>query len=593
MSELLDFTSRSVKKTSTTLAFLLSSALAAGATRITPLHPETVEQAIVEAHRAGEHRVVIPPGTYRLSPHGRPVHLEFQDISDLTIDAVGVQFLFTDQTSGGIAFRDCRNVRFSGATIRYQTPPFTQAVVESTDRGGASYVVRIEKGYPTNLDDPRYFPTQPIGYLFDPQTRWWKPGAYDLYGTGIKRLGPDRFRVDWNRSQPAASGDLVAFRGSGPHNITLVNCTRMQLTGLTIYNAGAFALLESQGDGDNRYTVAVKRGPRPSGASTDPLLSSTADAFHSVEMRRGPTLEHCEFESMGDDGIAIHGIYSFVFEARGNRLVVNHNSFRRGDPLRLLDPQGRPVSEAVVESVRPLDNFTNARKSRRTTLSDNTAGPFFEITLDRPLAADFDYLASNPAANGSGYVLRGNTIRNHRARGMLLKADRGLIEDNTIDGSTMGGIVLTPEFWWNEASYSRNVTIRHNTIRHTAYAPDQLGGVVIAAIDSAPLSGYGHQHIVLENNRFENINGVNLLITSATDVLVKENVFIHAQHARTSVAGASWGEYAGALIFVTEADPVRFENNVAEDLGPFQQDLIHTTPSGRIEGAGPGIRIGK
>jgi hypothetical protein len=367
----------------------------------------------------------------------------------------------------------------------------------------------------------------------------------------------------------------------------------MQLTDLTIYNAGAFALWESQGDGDNRYTVAVKRGPRPSGASTDPLLSSTADAFHSVEMRIGPTLEHCEFESMGDDGIAIHGIYSFVFEARGHRLVVNHNSFRRGDPLRLLDPHGRPVSEAVVESVRPLDNFTTTRQSRRTTLSDNTVGPFFEITLDRPLAADFDYLASNPAANGSGYVLRGNRIRNHRARGMLLKADRGLIEDNTIDGSTMGGIVLTPEFWWNEASYSRNVTIHHNTIRHTAYAPDQLGGVVIAAIESAPLSGYGHQHIVLENNRFENINGVNLLITSATDVLVKDNVFIHAQYARTSVAGANWGEYAGALIFVTEADPIRLENNVAEDLGPFHQELIHTTPSGRIEGAATGIRIRK
>ena len=593
MSELLDFTSRSGKTTGTALAFLIFPALALGATRITPLHPETVQQAILEAHRAGEHRIVIPPGTYRLSPHGRAAHLQFQGISDLAIQAVGVQFVFTDQTRRGIDFRDCRNVQLSGATIRYETPPFTQAVVESTDRGGASYIVQIEIGYPTNLDDPKYFPTLPIGYLFDSQTRWWKPGAYDLYGTGIKRLGPDRFQVDWNRSQPAASGDLVAFRGSGPHNITLVNCSRMQLNNVTIYNAGAFALLESQGDGDNRYAIAVKRGSRPRSARTDPLLSSTADAFHSVEMRRGPTLEHCEFESMGDDAIAIHGTYSFVFEARANRLVINHSGFRQGDPLRLFDRNGRPAGEAVVESIRSLDSFTSTRKSNRATLSDTTTGPFFEITLDRPLAADFDYLASNPAANGSGYVLRGNTIRNHRARGMLLKADRGLIEDNTIDGSTMGGIVLTPEFWWNEACYSRNVTIHHNTIRHVAYAPDQLGGVVIAAIEGAPLSGYGHQHIVLEDNRFENINGVNLLITSAAVVLVKDNVFIHAQYAQASVAGASWGEDAGALIFVTEAQPVRFENNVAEDLGPFQKELIHTAPGGRIEGTGPGIRITK
>ncbi len=246
-----------------TFACLLSSACGAAATRITPLHPETVQQAILEAYRGGEHRITIPPGTYRLSPGGRSAHLEFHDISDFAIDAAGVEFVFTDQTRGGIDFRDCRNVRFSGATIRYQTPPFTQAVVESTDRGGASYIVRIEKGYPANLDDPRYFPALPIAYLFDSLSRWWKPGAYDLYGTGIKRLGPNRFRVDWNRPQPAASGDLVAFRGAGPHNVTLVNCAQMEITGVTIYNAGAFAVWESQGDGGNRYTIASKARPPP------------------------------------------------------------------------------------------------------------------------------------------------------------------------------------------------------------------------------------------------------------------------------------------------------------------------------------------
>jgi len=576
---------------SVAVALSLSSTLAAGAIRITPLHPETVQEGILEAYRAGEHHIVVPPGTYQLSPRGGGAHLELHDISDFAIDASGVQFVFTDQTRGGIDFRNCRNVRFSGASIRYQTPPFTQAIVESTNRIGSSYVVRIEKGYPTNLDDARYFPAHPIGYLFDAKTRWWKPGTYDLYGRAIERLGQDRFRVDWNRSQPATPGDLVAFRGSGPHNVTLVNCTRMEIVGVTIYNAGSFAVWESQGDGDNHYTVGVKRGPRPSGARTDPLLSSTADAFHSVEMRKGPVLEHCEFESMGDDGIAIHGIYSFVFQARSNTLVVNHNSFRRGDPLRLFDQGGRPAGEAVVEAVRPLDGFTNRRKSGRVTLSDNTQGPFFEVTLDRPLVAGFDYLASNPAAVGSGYLLRGNTIRNHRARGMLLKADGGLVEGNTVDGSTMGGIVLTPEFWWNEACYSRNVIIRHNTIRHVAYAPDQLGAVVIAALDTAPLSGTGHQHIVLEGNRFENLAGVNLLITSATDVFVKGNLFIHAHYAQASVAGAAWGENAKALVFVTEAAPIRFEGNLVEDLGPFHQELIHATPSARIEGAEPRIRI--
>ena len=571
----------------------LTCQLAIAAVQITPRNPETVEQAILEAFRAGEHRIVIPPGTYRLSPHGRTAHLEFHRLSDIAIEAEGVEFVFTDQTRGGILFTDCRNVRLSGATIRYQIPPFTQAVIESIEGGGAAYVVRIEAGYPTNLDDPKYFPSQPIAYLFDPRTRWWKPGAYDLYGTGIQRLGPARFRIPWNRPQPAAPGDLVAFRGAGPHNVMLVNCASMNIAGVSIYNAPAFAVWESQGDGGNRYTVAVKREPRPAGARTDPLLSSTADAFHSVEMRTGPTLEHCQFESMGDDGIAIHGIYSFVFEAQGARLVVNHNSFRTGDPLRLVDPHGIPAGEAVVESVRPLPDFTNSRKSQRATLSDNTAGPFFELTLDRPLEAGFDYLAANPAATGSGYIVRNSLIRNHRARGMLLKADRGVVEGNTVEGSTMGGIVVTPEFWWNEAGYSRNVTIRGNTIRHVAYAPEQLGAVVIAAIENTPVAGAGNEHIVLADNRFEDIDGVNLLITSARDVLIKDNLFLRAKHAEASVAGGAWGESPGSLIFVTEAAEVRFEGNLVKDLGPYGKELIHATPSAQIEGADSGLRLDK
>jgi hypothetical protein len=575
------------------VVFWFTCQLAVAAIQITPRNPETVEQAILEAKRAGEHRIVIPPGTYRLSSHGRTAHLEFHHLSDIVIEAEGVEFVFTDQTRGGILFADCRNVRLSGATIRYQIPPFTQAVVESIEGGGSAYVVDTEAGYPTNLDDPKYFPSQPVAYIFDPRTRWWKPGAHDLYGTGIQRLGPARFRISWNRPQPAAPGDLVAFRGIGPHNVMLVNCASMQIVGVTIYNAPAFAIWESQGDGGNRYTVAVKRGYRPAGARTDPLLSSTADAFHSVEMRRGPTLDHCQFESMGDDGIAIHGIYSFVFEAQGARLVINHNSFRRGDPLRLVDPHGVPAGEAVVASVRPLPGFTNSRKSQRATLSDNTTGPFFELTLDHPVTAGFDYLAANPAAAGSGYIVRNTTIRNHRARGMLLKADRGLIEDNTVEGSTMGGIVITPEFWWNEAGYSRDVTIRRNTIRHVANAPEQLGAVVIAAVENTPVAGAGYEHIVLASNHFEDIDGVNLLITSARDVLVKDNLFLHAKRAAASVAGIEWGESPDSLIFVTEAAGVRFEGNLVKDLGLYGKELIHATPSAQIEGADSGLRVEK
>jgi hypothetical protein len=563
-------------------------------TVITSDQPGSVQRGITEAYRTGQKRIVIPAGTYYIKPPSAGSHLRFHGMSDFEIDARDVHFVFTDQTRGGIEFLNCRNVRLRGASIRFETPPFTQAVVEGIAPDGAWYDVRIEKGYPTNFDDARYFPAQPIGYLFDSKTRWWKPGTYDLYGQSIKRLGADRFRVFWNvpagpRLHPVAVGDLMGFRGSGPHNVTIVTSTRVSLIGVTIYNAGSFAVWESGGDGDNRYSITVKRGPRPPEAVTDPLFSSTADAFHSTDVRKGPVLEQCYFEAMADDGIAIHGTYSLVLSAGGNKFVINDGNFRPGDPLRLFDPRGQPAGEALVRSIQPLEGFHNTKKSHRAAISDHTAGPYFEVMLDRPLPADFDYLVSNPAATGSGYVLRENTIRNHRARGMLLKADNGLVEGNLIEGSTMGGIVVTPEFWWYEADYSRNVTIRNNTIRQVAYAPRQLGAVLVAAVGEKPIPGCGHQHIVLDGNRFEDLNGVNLLISSACDVTVKNNLFIRPQRFRVEAGGMD--EEPGSLIDITQAKDVRFENNTILGIGRFNTRIIQVSSTASVSGLQSGVEL--
>jgi hypothetical protein len=582
----------------TTLPFavaLLVPLLATAGVRISPGHPESVQQGIAEAWKASAKKVVIPPGTYRIAAPAQGAHLQFHDVSDFEIDARGVTFVFADQTRGGIEFRNCHNVTLRGATIRFETLPFTQGVVEAIAPDGRWYDLRIEEGYPRNFDDSDYFPPQPTGYLFDPKTRWWKRGVLDCYGEKVERLGPDKFRIYWKRPlgpdvHPVAIGDLMGFRGSGWHNITVLGCSGMNLTGVTITSAGLFAVWEGHGGGPNHYSVTVKRGPRPAGAKTDPLFSSTADAFHSTNMRKGPVLENCYFESMPDDGIAIHGTYSFVLQAEGNRIVINKNSFQPGDPLRLFDPMGRPAGEAVVKALKPLAAFQTTQKSRRITRGDSTRGPYWELMLDRELKADFDYLASNPAAMGSGYIARNNTIRNHRARGMLLKADNGLVEGNTIDGSTMGGIVITPEFWWSEACYSRNIVVRNNLVKNVAYWQRPWAGFILAALDKDPVPPGGHQNIVVEGNTFESINGVNMFLSSATGVVVRNNRFLNPQRDDVPINGKQWGVDSGSLIFVTQAEDVTFEGNTVSGLGPVTKTFIQTTETAHVKGVQTGVK---
>ena len=536
----------------------------------------SIQQKVADAYRAKQRTVKLPAGTYRVTPSAPSAsHLSFHNMNDFEIDASGVNLLLNDVTRGGIEFVNCRNVHFQGASLQYEVPPFTQGTIASIAPDRSWYTFQVDAGYPTNLDDTKYFPSAPVGCLFDARTRRLKAGAYDIGAAKIERLGASLFR--FYGKGPEAVGDLAAFRGSGRHGVTLMGCGQMDLQDVTLYNSGMFGVWESSGEGKNHYSLQIKRGPVPQGAKTAPLYSTCADGFHSSRMRSGPTLENCSFEGMPDDGIAIHGTYSLVLQCTGDTLVINRNSFQAGDALLLFDFAGSPAGEAVVKSVTPAPDFRTTRQSGHRTVANNVAGPYSTLVLDRDLPAEFDFLCSNPNAIGSGYVLRNNTIRDHRARGMLLKAHDGLVEGNTIDASSVSGIVLSPELWWNEACYSRNVTIRNNAIRNLPDNPKSYGAVAVAAVTDRPVPGAGHQHIAIENNQIENCNSVNLLITSAQDVLVSNNHFVNAQRVKVAVAGSNWGEDSSALVYVTESNNVRLMGNTSPGIGPANKHLIKST----------------
>ena len=545
-----------------------------------------IQELISSAYRERKPNVLIPPGVYRLEKgHLDAAHLSLRNMHRFAVDAEGVTFVLTDIEQGGIEITNCTEVTISGATFQFETPPSSQAVIQETAADGRWARITVEDGYPANLDDNHYFPPHLEGYLFDPKTRVWKPRADDFHTLPPERLGARDFRLTWGRPAlspqfPIAKGDLIAFRGRPYHaNVTIRNCERIRLENITVHNSTAFGVLETDGDGNNLYTnLRVIPGGKPPGASTNPLLSSCADGLHSSNMRHGPTIQNCVFEGMGDDAIAIHGTFSTVLQAQGTSLVINKSSFRPGDPLLMFDKDGVPRGEAVVARVSPAPGFTTSRHRTNKTLGDNTLGPYTSITLDRPLAADFEYLCCTPAALGSGYVVRNNVIRNHRSRGLMLKAHDGLVEGNAIEGSTMAGIVLAPEIWWNEAGYSRNVTIRNNTITRVADYVWPSGAIRVMAINDVnndcPVAGQGHKNITIDNNTISHVNGSNILITSADTVSVTNNRFQSPQTRLTNPVKRKWLADPASLIYVANAKNVVVEENRVEQVGTANKELL-------------------
>lgn len=96
----------------------------------------------------------------------------------------------------------------------------------------------------------------------------------------------------------------------------------------------------------------------------------------------------------------------------------------------------------------------------------------------------------------SRFVLQGNRIQNHRARGMLIKASNGVIANNHTENSTLGGIIITPELSWSESDYTHNLTVLNNTVKLVCTGAQCYGDLGLRAVAPGHVfaSGPPHDH---------------------------------------------------------------------------------------------------
>jgi hypothetical protein len=91
-------------------------------------------------------------------------------------------------------------------------------------------------------------------------------------------------------------------------------------------------------------------------------------------------------------------------------------------------------------------------------------------------------------------------LGNTRSRGILVKADDGLIQGCVIEGCGMSAVSIGPEYYWNEANYSWNVTVANNHFRHNSLRNNlNADGVIFVHGDDA----IGNRNINITNNKFE------------------------------------------------------------------------------------------
>ena len=478
-----------------------------------PAHPDQLAPAIESAYQSGARRIVIRPGYYLLPNVGHTA-ITLKGWNDATLSAAGVTLILTDLAwmHDCIDLENCTNVTVNGALLSQNTVTSYQGrvIAIGKDTDGKPYCDwRPDTGYPTPPNVEKGFLGGDVNVV-DSHTRLLKVGCGDFYGVKDEPLPDGTFRAHMGGN--IAVGDWFVGRyGNAPFKVYVNNSHNCTIKNVTMMRNGFAPLREDNGGGNHYLHCVWALGPRPGGAHEAAIVTNAADGMHMTGSSPGPDIEDCQFQGVFlDDCIAIHGGFQTVKSVSGNSLTLigGVGGVKSGQTVRISDQKGY-FAEPMVTAVK--DN------------GDNTT----TVTLDRDYSVPIGSKLSNPLADGAGYKIIHCHLGCTRSRGILAKADNGLIQGNVLENCGMSAVSLGPEYYWGEADYVHNVTVDDNIIRNDGGA--SYGGAAILIHGDGAV---GNKNIVIRRNKMSNnfqgdmdiqwVNGVtitNNLLTAPQSLL--------------------------------------------------------------------------
>lgn len=503
---------------------------------------------------AGNKRIVIPPGRYRVQADSKG-HLTFRNHSDVEIIAENVELVCTS-TVRALFFENCTNVTLRGLAVDYDPLPFTQGKIIAMAPDKSWMDFEVARGYPENELQERI-------QIYDPAGGELRRGDAS-WDQKIEALGEHRYRVRKGgnyRFNPLNDteqvGDILVTNNhfgkqASRHAIELQGCKRVRLEDITVFASPCFGFLEYDCDGSEYICCTVDRREQaddPVKRDLPRMRSLNADAFHSKDAPKGPAIIGCTARFQGDDCVNINGKYHYVSAVQGRlvRIAVLNNQLKIkvGDPLEFLPYSGPRPPDAVAMDMQPdptpiteeekdLIEKLGLNENIRTWLLTGKA-QFYTLTLDREIEVPAGSAVCCPLRVGNGFAVKDCDFGHNRSRGVLIKASDGEVSGNRITNTRMAAVLVSPEFWWMEAGMSSAVVIRDNVIKGSRQTPIQIHA---HCGNREVLPAGALRDISILNNRFEGCVWPLIHVTSTSAVKIEGNLFPEFLRAKPDGAAA-------------------------------------------------------
>lgn len=512
---------------------------------------------------------------------------------NLTIDGNGSVFMFhgrvvpfTVESSAGITLKDF--------TVDFIRPFHAELKIVESSTQEKYFIAEIDatkspyeiKGGKILFD--RLGQMDPIGsnIVFDPKTRApiFNTRDYQINGKVVKvtDLGNGNVRFDkLNKTAPPVGSVMIVY-GAHPTSrlvpgIHVTNSKDLKINNVTVLTAGGMGLIVERTENIHLdgYKLTSAEGR---------TVATRADASHFIGCKGEIIVENSTFEHMLDDSINVHGAYVNIDEYLGdNQFLASISHFQQmgfvfgeaGDEVAILSRETvLPFFETKIQSVTPL----NEKRFLVTLENVPTQIP------DGPLS--LENLTWSP-----DLIFRDNTVRENRARTILVTTKGKVLIENNYFSSQMHGILIEGDNkFWYESGAVEDVTIQGNTFVNSGF----LGGAAYPLLASPMFTpaqrigeGQYHRNIKFNNNKLLSFNGllVKSLSVESLEIIGNTIAFSDDYPAVTSYPSIDINYSKNVTIkdnkatgftrklpikVSSDSEDVVVENN--QGFGPYQED---------------------
>lgn len=544
-----------------------------------------------KAIAAGQKEFVIPPGNYRFDKSLNP-RFELKKVDTLTIKAEGATFWFdgSQRFSSGIMIRDCRNLTIKGLTIDYDPLTATQGIITAINPASRNMTVKIDPGFP--MPDRNWFWKKGSikAAFFDPQGEFI-PVRQDWVGE-IACRDNDTVIVKFMYGFPflydtaIKIGDRLAFPERSRGHAIAVNGANITLDGVKVYAAPDMTISETGGEGNHHY-INCKFVRRP---GTGRLIASNADVYHSVKVKKGATIENCEFSHACDDFINIHGMWSVVQEVLSPKEIIALVHFGRenwtGEELDFFDfSRFAARGKAKVIEMQELDDKKRIEEGKQIPAVMRRLGHEIvdfhprniypcRVKLDRPLPLQKYDLIQSYSHTGNGAVIRNNYFHHTFARGILARGGDALIKNNRIEHTGGPAIHMSPESYCIESAGVRNTIVSNNILKDNCFRLDSRlwentsrGAIILSSSAKShrhPAGAILNRNVIISDNTIIDSGSNGILVDGAEDCKITGNTVTAPFHrpipkeAEAAILATAYG------IYISDSRNIEVKNNRLE-----------------------------